>query len=76
MSEATVDVTDLRPTGGPDDPEDQRAGDAPLREDIRLLGRVLGEVVREQAGQEVFDVVEAARVEAFRIRRSEVDRTG
>ncbi|KQS61091.1 phosphoenolpyruvate carboxylase [Geodermatophilus sp. Leaf369] len=47
-----------------------------MREDIRLLGRVLGEVVREQAGQEVFDVVEAARVEAFRIRRSEVDRTG
>ncbi|WP_082522797.1 phosphoenolpyruvate carboxylase [Geodermatophilus sp. Leaf369] len=76
MSEATVDVTDLRPTGGPDDPEDERSGDAPLREDIRLLGRVLGEVVREQAGQEVFDVVEAARVEAFRIRRSEVDRTG
>ena len=76
MSEATVDVTDLRPTGGPEDPEDERSGDAPLREDIRLLGRVLGEVVREQAGQEVFDVVEAARVEAFRIRRSEVDRTG
>ncbi len=76
VSEATVDVADLRPAGHPHDPEDERAGDAPLRADIRLLGRVLGEVVREQAGQEVFDVIEAARVEAFRIRRSEVDRSG
>ncbi|SDO41154.1 Phosphoenolpyruvate carboxylase, type 1 [Klenkia soli] len=71
VSEATVDVADLGRTD-PDGPEDE----APLREDIRLLGRVLGEVVREQAGDEVFDVVEAARVEAFRIRRSEVGRSG
>ena len=71
MSEATVDVADLGRTD-PDGPEDE----ATLREDIRLLGRVLGEVVREQAGEEVFDVVESARVEAFRIRRSEVGRSG
>ncbi|TFV63415.1 phosphoenolpyruvate carboxylase [Geodermatophilus sp. DF01-2] len=49
--------------------------DAPLREDIRLLGRVLGKVIGEQSGDDVLDLVESTRVEAFRVRRSEVDRT-
>ncbi|MGY2064563.1 phosphoenolpyruvate carboxylase [Blastococcus sp. SYSU DS0619] len=72
MSEATVDVADLRHHGstGPGD----RADDEPLRADIRLLGRVLGEVIGEQAGPDVLELVESTRVEAFRIRRSEVDR--
>ena len=39
-----------------------------------MLGRVLGEVIGEQAGQDVLDLVESTRVEAFKIRRSEVDR--
>jgi phosphoenolpyruvate carboxylase len=73
MSEATVDVADLRHHGG-GDATDDRADDAPLRDDIRLLGRVLGEVIGEQAGADVLDLVEETRVEAFRIRRSEVDR--
>src|SRR3954454_4169793 len=73
MSEATVDVADLRHHGGGDTTDD-RADDAPLRDDIRLLGRVLGEVIGEQAGADVLDLVEETRVEAFRIRRSEVDR--
>src|SRR3954453_13815444 len=73
MSEATVDVADLRHNGG-GDTADERVDDAPLRDDIRLLGRVLGEVIGEQAGHDVLDLVEATRVEAFRIRRSEVDR--
>src|SRR4051812_17517599 len=34
------------------------AKEAQLDEDIRLLGRVLGDVVREQAGDRVFDLVE------------------
>src|ERR1700761_4537314 len=46
----------------------------PLREDIRLLGAILGDTVREQNGEEVFDLVERARVESFRVRRSEIDR--
>ncbi|MEV1132964.1 phosphoenolpyruvate carboxylase [Rhodococcus coprophilus] len=46
----------------------------PLRDDIRLLGGILGNVVRDQAGEEIFDLVEAARVASFRIRRSEMDR--
>ena len=72
MSEATVDVADLRRTDG--EQPDDRAGDAPLRDDIRLLGRVLGEVIGEQAGADVLGLVESTRVEAFKIRRSEIDR--
>ena len=45
-----------------------------MREDIRLLGAILGETVREQNGDAVFDLVERARVESFRVRRSEIDR--
>src|SRR4051794_2445876 len=75
MSEATVDVADLRDHGDAGPPDD-RADEAPLRDDIRLLGRVLGEVIGEQAGADVLELVESTRVEAFRIRRSEVDRAG
>src|SRR6187401_3246594 len=45
----------------------------PMRADIRLLGTILGDTVREQNGDEVFDLVERARVESFRVRRSEID---
>ncbi len=43
--------------------------DAPLKEDIRLLGRLLGEVLREQEGDAVFEVVETIRQTAVRFRR-------
>jgi phosphoenolpyruvate carboxylase len=43
--------------------------DAPLRDDIRLLGRLLGDVVREQEGARVFEVVETVRQKAVRFRR-------
>ncbi|HYD81428.1 MAG TPA: phosphoenolpyruvate carboxylase [Paucimonas sp.] len=43
--------------------------DAPLKEDIRLLGRLLGNVLREQEGEAVFDVVETIRQTAVRFRR-------
>src|SRR4051812_11340426 len=35
--------------------------DAPLRRDVRSLGRLLGEVLKEQAGQKLFDAVEEIR---------------
>ena len=41
-----------------------RSGDlkeAPLRRDVRSLGTLLGEVLREQAGEHLFDHVEALR---------------
>src|SRR5215213_8442770 len=52
-----------------------REATEPMREDIRLLGTILGDTVREQNGEEVFDLVEAARLESFRVRRSEIERT-
>lgn len=54
--------------------ETPREATEPLREDIRLLGGMLGQIVREQAGEDVFALVEKARVESFRVRRSEIDR--
>ncbi len=51
-----------------------REATEPMREDIRLLGTILGDTVREQNGEDVFDLVERARVESFRVRRSEIDR--
>ena len=43
--------------------------DAPLKEDIRLLGRLLGEVLRDNEGEDVFAVVETIRQTAVRFRR-------
>lgn len=41
----------------------------PLREDIRLLGRILGDTLREQEGDGVFDLIERTRQNAIRFRR-------
>ena len=43
--------------------------DRPLREDIRLLGRLLGDTLREQEGAGVFNLVENVRQTAVRFRR-------
>ena len=32
--------------------------DSALREDVHALGRVVGEVVRDQCGDEIFDLVD------------------
>src|SRR4051794_27818438 len=63
------------------DPRSSRAeeiaaveADARLREDIRLLGRILGDTVRDQEGAEVFDIVERIRQTSVRFHRDE-DRT-
>ncbi|WP_181697726.1 phosphoenolpyruvate carboxylase [Nocardia sp. GTS18] len=47
----------------------------PLREDIRFLGGILGETIRDHEGPEVFDLIERVRIEAFRVRREEVERS-
>ena len=47
----------LELTAGSDDP----AKDNPLRRDVRSLGAVLGNVLSEQSGQELFDSVEQLR---------------
>src|SRR6516162_11655442 len=43
--------------------------DRPLRDDIRLLGRILGDTVRDQEGEAVFDVVERIRTTSIRFHR-------
>lgn len=69
-----ADGLDLEPIGSVQRTQVGREATEPMREDIRLLGAILGDTVREQNGAEVFDLVERARVESFRVRRSEIDR--
>src|SRR5437660_1034029 len=42
-------------------PSDEAAKDNPLRRDVRSLRAILGQVISEQAGQELFDSVETLR---------------
>ncbi|MEA2837814.1 MAG: phosphoenolpyruvate carboxylase [Bradyrhizobium sp.] len=60
------------------DPRSNRAeeiaaleADARLREEIRLLGRILGDTVRDQEGVDVFDLVERIRQTSIRFHRDE-----
>lgn len=43
--------------------------DQSLREDIRRLGRILGDTVRNQHGEEVFSLIETVRQNSIRFRR-------
>jgi len=45
--------------------------DQPLKDDIRLLGRLLGDTVREQEGVELFECVEQIRRLALRLHRDD-----
>ncbi len=57
----------MRSSKPTEDPEK----DLPLRDDIRLLGRILGDTVREQEGEAVFDIVERIRQTSIRFHRDE-----
>jgi phosphoenolpyruvate carboxylase len=50
---------------------DAAAKNRPLVEDIRLLGRILGDVIREQEGHEAFELIERVRQlsVAYRLKR-------
>ena len=65
-----------RPRAAPIAPSDilqssSLAEDARLRNDIRLLGRILGDTVRDQEGADVFDLVERIRQTSIRFHRDE-----
>src|SRR6202012_3961271 len=64
----------LEPIGAVQRTRIGREATEPMRADIRLLGTILGDTVREQNGDEVFALVERSRVESFRVRRSEIER--
>jgi phosphoenolpyruvate carboxylase len=53
--------------------QDQASQDPhhPLREDIRLLGRVLGDTVREQHGEATYELVDQIRRHSVRFRRED-----
>jgi len=51
--------------------DDPGCKELPLRRDVRSLGRLLGIVIREQAGQQVFDAEEQLRQLAIRHREQE-----
>lgn len=50
-----------------------REKDRALREDVHWLGELVGELVREQSGEAVFDLVEAARKLSIRRREGRQD---
>ena len=54
-----------------DDKDREKPKDDPLREDIRLLGRMLGDTLREQEGEPTFELVENIRQTAIRFRREQ-----
>src|ERR1700704_2411487 len=71
---AEVSAVALAPIGSVRRTQVGREATEPMREDIRLLGAILGDTVREQNGEEVFDLIERGRVESVALGRSEIDR--
>ncbi|MBN8986928.1 MAG: phosphoenolpyruvate carboxylase [Rhizobiales bacterium] len=66
----------MSPQTMPSDPEVRAnrvedAEDARLRTDIRLLGRILGDTVRDQEGADAFDLVERIRQTSIRFHRDD-----
>jgi phosphoenolpyruvate carboxylase len=57
-------------------PVDTPSIDLPLREDVRLLGRILGETLLKQEGEESFRLVENVRRAAVRFRKTQDIRDG
>ncbi len=58
------------------DKSGKRNVDAPLRRDVKFLGRLLGEVLVEQEGRELFELEELVRLLAIRRRRGPRDGRG
>jgi phosphoenolpyruvate carboxylase len=48
--------------------------DLPLRDDVRLLGRILGDTLREQEGEASFQLIENVRRAAVRFRKTQDER--
>ena len=57
-------------------PSDISSKDLPLREDVRLLGRILGDTLREQEGEETFQIIESVRRAAVLFRKTQDERDG
>jgi len=55
-------------------PTDISSKDLPLREDVRLLGRILGDTLREQEGEASFQLIENVRRAAVTFHKTQDDR--
>ncbi len=60
-SRTTAGAKARKPSRLPADESDAAQKNQRLVEDIRLLGRILGEVIREQEGKEAFELIERVR---------------
>ena len=49
--------------------------DQSLRDDVRMLGTLVGQLIREQGGEELFEFVENARLRSIR-RREDNEKPG
>ena len=68
MDDAQIDAEDNEAG-----PESGKEKDAPLRYDIRLLGRILGDTVRRHKGDAVFNAIELIRQTGLRFHRDADD---
>ena len=50
--------------------------DQPLYDDVRLLGQILGDIVREQEGEAVYEVIEAIRRLSVNFQRNADEQAG
>ena len=57
-------------------PDEVTDRDLPLKEDTRLLGRILGDVLRAQTGEAAYARIEAIRQTAIRFRRADAAGAG
>ncbi|MBC7608725.1 MAG: phosphoenolpyruvate carboxylase [Polaromonas sp.] len=55
--------------GGVKTPSKAKANERPLVDDIRLLGRILGDVIREQEGVSAYELIEQTRLLSVAFRR-------
>ncbi len=55
-------------------PSNLSSKDLPLRDDVRLLGRILGDTLREQEGEAAFQLIESVRRAAITFHKSQDDR--
>ena len=58
-----------KPTAAARATQQAKENERPLVEDIRLLGRILGDVIREQEGKEAYELVEQVRKLSVAFRR-------
>ncbi|WP_353245723.1 phosphoenolpyruvate carboxylase, partial [Limnohabitans sp.] len=69
MKQAAPDTALADPAPTRSTTREKRDSERPLVEDIRLLGRILGDVIRVQEGPEAYELVEQIRKLSVAFRR-------